>query len=110
MAGRPRTHARGADGGRRHSAAPQRPADRRPGRQRPRDVVVDSRGGTSRRRAVPGAARAGAAMTPTARVLQSASRWLQRRAKKRTGPETTAAYREAIALLNRLVKQRKEGK
>jgi hypothetical protein len=49
-------------------------------------------------------------MTPTARVLQSASRWLQRRAKKRTGPETTAAYREAIALLNRLVKQRKEGK
>jgi hypothetical protein len=47
-------------------------------------------------------------MNPTARVLQSAARWLQRRAKKRTADDTKAAYREAISLLNRLVQQRKE--
>ena len=47
-------------------------------------------------------------MTPTARVLKSASRWLQRRSKKRTGAETKDAYKEAIALLNRLVQQRQE--
>ena len=47
-------------------------------------------------------------MNPTARVLQSASRWLQRRARKRSGSDTKGAYKEAIALLNRLVEQRKE--
>ena len=51
-------------------------------------------------------------MTPTARVLQSASRWLQRRAKKRSGADTKDAYKEAVALLTRLVaqKSKKEGK
>lgn len=47
-------------------------------------------------------------MNPTARVLKSASRWLQRRSKKRTGADTKDAYKEAIVLLNRLVDQRKE--
>jgi hypothetical protein len=47
-------------------------------------------------------------MTPTARVLQSASRWLKRRAKKRTADDTKAAYKEAIVILDRLVTQRKE--
>jgi hypothetical protein len=47
-------------------------------------------------------------MNPTARVLKSASRWLQRRAKNRSGDGTKDAYKEAIALLNRLVDQRKE--
>jgi hypothetical protein len=51
-------------------------------------------------------------MNPTARVLQSASRWLKRRSKKRTGDDTKGAYKEAIALLDRLVAQqtKKEGK
>jgi hypothetical protein len=52
-------------------------------------------------------------MTATTRVLQSASRWLQRRAKKRTTPVSTAAYKDAIALLNRLIvaqSKKKEGK
>ena len=47
-------------------------------------------------------------MNPTARVLQSASRWLKRRSKKRTGDDTKGAYKEAIEILNRLVAQRKE--
>lgn len=38
----------------------------------------------------------------TARVLKSAARWLQRRAKKRTADDTKAAYREAIEIVNRL--------
>jgi hypothetical protein len=38
----------------------------------------------------------------TARVLKSAARWLQRRAKGRTAPDTKAAYKEAIEILNRL--------
>ena len=42
-------------------------------------------------------------MTPTARVLQSASRWLKRRARKRSGAHTKNAYRDAIAMLNRMV-------
>ncbi len=51
-------------------------------------------------------------MNPTARVLQSASRWLKRRSKKRTGDDTKGAYKEAIAMLDRLVVQqsKKEGK
>jgi hypothetical protein len=51
-------------------------------------------------------------MNPTARVLQSASRWLKRRSKNRKGDETKHAYTEAIALLNRLAAQqaKKEGK
>jgi hypothetical protein len=47
-------------------------------------------------------------MTPTARVLKSAARWLQRRSKKRTGADTKDAYKEAIAMLNKLVERRKE--
>lgn len=39
----------------------------------------------------------------TARVLKSAARWLQRRAKARTAADTKAAYKEAIEILNRLV-------
>ena len=38
----------------------------------------------------------------TARVLKSAARWLQRRAKVRTAPDRKAAYREAIEMVNRL--------
>ena len=38
----------------------------------------------------------------TARVLKSAARWLQRRAKARTAPDTKAAYKEAIEMVNRL--------
>jgi hypothetical protein len=38
----------------------------------------------------------------TARVLKSAARWLQRRAKTRTAPDTKAAYKEAIEIVNRL--------
>jgi hypothetical protein len=38
----------------------------------------------------------------TARVLKSAARWLQRRAKARTAPDTKAAYKEAIEILSRL--------
>lgn len=45
-------------------------------------------------------------MNPTARVLQSASRWLKRRSKKRTGDDTKGAYKEAIEILNRLVKEK----
>lgn len=40
--------------------------------------------------------------TKTARVLKSAARWLQRRAKTRTAPETKAAYKEAIEIVSRL--------
>jgi hypothetical protein len=38
----------------------------------------------------------------TARVLRSAARWLQRRARKKSGTDTKAAYREAIVLVNGL--------
>jgi hypothetical protein len=38
----------------------------------------------------------------TARVLKSATRWLQRRAKARTAPDTKAAYKEAIEIVSRL--------
>jgi hypothetical protein len=38
----------------------------------------------------------------TARVLKSAARWLQRRAKDKSSADTKAAYREAIALVNKL--------
>ena len=38
----------------------------------------------------------------TARVLQSAARWLQRRAKQRANPNTKAAYKEAIEIVSRL--------
>lgn len=43
----------------------------------------------------------------TARVLKSAARWLQRRSKGKSGPDTRAAYREAIALVNQLTSPRK---
>jgi hypothetical protein len=44
-----------------------------------------------------------AAMTKdkTARVLSSAARWRQRCARKKSGADTKAAYREAMCLLNR---------
>lgn len=35
----------------------------------------------------------------TARVLKSAARWLQRRARSRSNPDTKAAYREAIQII-----------
>ena len=38
----------------------------------------------------------------TARVLKSAARWLQRRAKARTAPDTKAAYKEAVEIITRL--------
>ncbi len=38
----------------------------------------------------------------TARVLKSAARWLQRRAKSKTKGDTKAAYKEAIEMVNRL--------
>jgi hypothetical protein len=38
----------------------------------------------------------------TARVIKSAARWLQRRAKNKSGVNTKAAYREAIVLVNGL--------
>ena len=38
----------------------------------------------------------------TARVLQSAARWLQRRAKQRANRNTKAAYKEAIEIVSRL--------
>ena len=44
----------------------------------------------------------------TARVLKSAARWLQRRARKKSGTDTKAAYREAIVLVNRLCAKPKE--
>jgi hypothetical protein len=44
----------------------------------------------------------------TARVLKSAVRWLQRRARKKSGADTKAAYREAIVLVNRLTAKPKE--
>jgi hypothetical protein len=47
-------------------------------------------------------------MNATARVLKSASRWLQRRSKKRTGTDTKDAYKDAIALLNKLVQQQEK--
>jgi hypothetical protein len=37
----------------------------------------------------------------TARVLSSAARGLLRRARKKSGTDTKAAYREAIVLVNR---------
>ena len=36
------------------------------------------------------------------RLLKSAARWLQRRAKKRANPDTKAAYKEAIEIIGRL--------
>jgi hypothetical protein len=44
----------------------------------------------------------------TARVLRSAVRWLQRRAKNKSGTDTKAAYREAIVLVTRLCAKPKE--
>jgi hypothetical protein len=44
----------------------------------------------------------------TARVLKSAARWLQRRARKKSGADTKTAYREAIALVNGLCAKTKE--
>lgn len=38
-----------------------------------------------------------------ARVLKSAVRWLQRRAKARTAADTKAAYKDAIDIMNRLI-------
>jgi hypothetical protein len=38
----------------------------------------------------------------TPRVLKSAARWLQRRARSKSSPDTKAAYREAIQIVNRL--------
>jgi hypothetical protein len=40
--------------------------------------------------------------TKTTRVLKSAARWLQRRARSKSSPDTKAAYREAIALVTKL--------
>ena len=36
------------------------------------------------------------------RLLKSAGRWLQRRAKQRANPDTKAAYKEAIEIIGRL--------
>jgi hypothetical protein len=44
----------------------------------------------------------------TARVLKSATRWLQRRARNKAGADTKAAYREAIEIMNRLCTKPKE--
>jgi hypothetical protein len=59
------------------------------------------------RRAAPCSARPDCrcAMTneKTARVLKSAARWLQRRAKARTAADTKTAYEDAIEILNRLI-------
>jgi hypothetical protein len=38
----------------------------------------------------------------TTRVLKSAARWLQRRAKSKSGADTKQAYREAIKLIQQL--------
>ena len=38
----------------------------------------------------------------TLKVLKSAARWLQRRAKKRANPDTRAAYKEAVEIIGRL--------